>query len=136
MSRQGRQGIRGADDRAEPALADRLHLSQGYRLSWFDPSTILDDYSRFIIAWKLCTSMRVGDATRHAGVGLGARVVHKPRRLSDNGASYVAGDIADWLEGKGMTHIRGAPNHPQTQADQAVAPPCERRSYGAGVRYP
>jgi hypothetical protein len=26
-------------------------------------STILDDYSRFIIAWKLCTTMRAGDVT-------------------------------------------------------------------------
>jgi RNA-directed DNA polymerase len=42
-------------------------------------------------------------------------VVHRPRLLSDNGASYVAGDLADWLEGKGMQHVRGAPYHPQTQ---------------------
>ena len=27
-----------------------------------------------------------------------ARVVHKPRLLSDNGSSYVAGDLADWLD--------------------------------------
>lgn len=31
-----------------------------------------------------------------------ATVVHRPRLLSDNGASYVAGDLADWLEDKGM----------------------------------
>jgi transposase InsO family protein len=41
-------------------------------------------------------------------------VVHKPRLLSDNGSSYVAGDLADGLEDKGMCHIRGA-RHPQTQ---------------------
>jgi hypothetical protein len=33
----------------------------------------------------------------------------------NNGASYVAGDLADWLEDKGMQHVRGAPHHPQTQ---------------------
>ena len=27
-----------------------------------------------------------------------ANVVHRPRLLSDNGSSYVAGDLADWLE--------------------------------------
>jgi putative transposase len=42
-------------------------------------------------------------------------VVHKPRLLSDNGSSYVAGDLAKWLEAKGMEHVRGAPYHPQTQ---------------------
>jgi putative transposase len=35
--------------------------------------------------------------------------------LSDNGSSYIAGDLAEWLEDRGMTHIRGAPQHPQTQ---------------------
>ena len=29
--------------------------------------------------------------------------------------SYIAGDLAEWLEGRGMAHIRGAPRHPQTQ---------------------
>ena len=42
-------------------------------------------------------------------------VVHKPRLLSDNGASYVAADLAEYLEDKGMDHVRGAPHHPQTQ---------------------
>jgi len=42
-------------------------------------------------------------------------VTQRPRLLSDNGASYVAGDLADWLEGKGMQHVRGARYHPQTQ---------------------
>lgn len=44
-----------------------------------------------------------------------ARVVHKPRLLSDNGSSYVAADLAEYLEAKGMDHMRGAPHHPQTQ---------------------
>ena len=30
---------------------------------WFYLSTILDDYSRYIIAWKLCTNMRAEDVT-------------------------------------------------------------------------
>jgi transposase InsO family protein len=30
---------------------------------WFYLSTILDDYSRYIIAWKLCTNMKTGDVT-------------------------------------------------------------------------
>jgi len=88
---------------------------------WFYLSTILDDFSRYIVAWKLCTSMRADDVTETLQLALrasgceDARVVHKPRLLSDNGSSYIAGDLADWLKKRGMTHIRGTPHHPQTQ---------------------
>ena len=88
---------------------------------WFYLSTILDDYSRYIIAWKLCTTMKAGDVTDTLELALAASgcdqatVLHKPRLLSDNGSSYVAGDLAKWLEDKGMDHVRGAPFHPQTQ---------------------
>jgi len=88
---------------------------------WFYLSTILDDYSRYIIAWKLCTNMRTEDVTDTLDLALKAsgcdqvHVVHKPRLLSDNGSSYVSGDLAEWLQDKGMKHSRGAPYHPQTQ---------------------
>jgi transposase InsO family protein len=88
---------------------------------WFYLSTILDDYSRYIVAWKLCTSMKAGDVTDTLELALEASgcahatVVRRPRLLSDNGSSYVAADLADYLEDKGMDHVRGAPHHPQTQ---------------------
>lgn len=88
---------------------------------WFYLSTILDDYSRYIIAWKLCTNMRTQDVTDTLDLALQAsgcdqvHVVHKPRLLSDNGSSYVSGELGDWLQDKGMKHTRGAPYHPQTQ---------------------
>jgi transposase InsO family protein len=31
------------------------------------------------------------------------------------GASYISGELADWLEDRQMDHVRGAPYHPQTQ---------------------
>ena len=71
---------------------------------WFYLSTILDDYSRYIIAWKRCTTMKAEDVTATLDLALDASgcnratVVHKPRRLSDNGASYVATDLANYLE--------------------------------------
>ena len=43
------------------------------------------------------------------------RVRHRPRLLSDNGPAYVSGELRDYLKGRGMTHTRGAPYHPQTQ---------------------
>jgi putative transposase len=88
---------------------------------WFYLSTILDDYARYIIAWKLCTTMKAEDVTDTLKLALEvsgcdrAKVMHKPRLLSDNGASYISGNLAQWLEAKGMDHVRGAPHHPQTQ---------------------
>ncbi len=88
---------------------------------WFYLSTILDDFSRYIIAWKLCTNMKAEDVTDTLELALQAsgcdqvNVVHKPRLLSDNGSSYISGDLAQWLGDKGMDHVRGAPYHPQTQ---------------------
>ena len=88
---------------------------------WYYLSTVLDDFSRYIVAWKLCATMCVDDVTATLDLALSASgldritVAHRPRLLSDNGSSYVAGDLAKWLEGKGMEHVRGAPYHPQTQ---------------------
>ena len=44
-----------------------------------------------------------------------ATVNHQPRLLTDNGASYIATDLAKWLDGRNMEHVRGAPYHPMTQ---------------------
>ena len=44
-----------------------------------------------------------------------AEVVHRPKLLSDNGSSYVSAELAEWLEGQAMGHVRGAPYHPMTQ---------------------
>lgn len=88
---------------------------------WFYLSTVLDDYSRYIISWKLCTTMSTSDVTDTLNLALKASgcdkaiVSHKPRLLSDNGPCYVSNELGDWLKGKGMNHTRGAPYHPQTQ---------------------
>ena len=92
---------------------------------WFYLSTVLDDFSRTIIAIrKLCTTMKAEDVTDTLGTGAQgvrsdrdrATVIHKPRLLSDNGSSYIADDLAtQWLDDRDMEHIRGAPYHPQTQ---------------------
>ena len=88
---------------------------------WYYLSTILDDFSRFIIAWKLCTSMTAEDVTATLDLALKASgldrvtVVHRPRLLSDNGSSYVSADLAKWLDREDMDHVRGAPYHPMTQ---------------------
>src|ERR1700722_6788962 len=65
--------------------------------------------------------MRAADVTDTLELALtasscdSAKVVHKPRLLSDNGSSYISSDLAEWLRDRGIVHVRGAPCHPQTQ---------------------
>ena len=88
---------------------------------WMYLSTVLDDFSRYIIAWRLCTNMRAEDVTDTLDLAVAASgcdsatVLHKPRLLSDNGPSYIAGELAEYIEANNMSHVRGAPRHPQTQ---------------------
>jgi transposase InsO family protein len=88
---------------------------------WFYLSTVLDDFSRYVIAWKLCASMAASDVTGTLELALEASgrskacVRHRPRLLSDNGPGYIADGLARWLGGREIERIRGAPCHPQTQ---------------------
>ena len=88
---------------------------------WYYLSTVLDDYSRYILAWTLTTTMQATDvmatldlARAQAGVDQ-VRVVHRPRLLSDNGPCYVSQALGSYLTQHGLTHTRGAPYHPMTQ---------------------
>jgi transposase InsO family protein len=88
---------------------------------WFYLSAVLDDFSRYILAWKRCATMTATDVSDTLQIALKAsglnraNVRHRPRLLSDNGPSYVAADLGKWLEQKGMPHTRGRPYHPMTQ---------------------
>jgi transposase InsO family protein/transposase len=88
---------------------------------WYYLQSILDDYSRYVIAWKLYTTMAATDvkdlleeAVGKAGVEHVA-VKHRPRLLSDNGPAYVSEELKKYLESKGMAQTHGAPFHPMTQ---------------------
>ena len=88
---------------------------------WYFLSTILDDYSRYIICWRLTTTMAASDVTdtltdalEVTGLKQG-RVHHKPRLLSDNGPCYISGELKRWLAEQQIEHTRGAPYHPMTQ---------------------
>jgi len=88
---------------------------------WYYLSTVMDDFSRFIIAYKLGPTMATTDVTETLDEALAltgvqsVRVRHRPRLLSDNGPAYVSKDLRDYLAEQGMTHTRGRPYHPQTQ---------------------
>ncbi len=88
---------------------------------WYYLSTVMDDYSRYIIAWKLCSTMSATDvketldkAVEVTGVDR-VKVRHKPRLLSDNGPCYLSSELKQYLDHRDIKHIRGAPFHPQTQ---------------------
>jgi putative transposase len=82
---------------------------------WFYLSTVLDDFSRYIVAWKLCTTMLATDVSDTLQIALQTsglnqvKVLHRPRLLSDNGPSYLSSDLANWLDHNGIHHIRGRP---------------------------
>ena len=85
---------------------------------WYYLSTILDDYSRYIVHWELCANMKTDDVTRTIDMALektGLDNNNAPRLLSDNGSCYISKELAQYIEHQGMSHVRGKPNHPQTQ---------------------
>lgn len=69
---------------------------------WFYLSTALDDFSRYIIAWKLCTTMKAEDVTDTLTMALqasgcdSARVVQRPRMLSIARFRELFSDVLDW----------------------------------------
>ena len=52
---------------------------------WFYLSTVLDDFSRYIVAWKLCTSMRVEDVTATLDLALRASGLNQAKPAIDHG---------------------------------------------------
>ena len=85
---------------------------------WYYLSTILDDYSRFIVTWKLCSNMKAKDVTETLDEALSAANIPKesgPKLLSDNGSCYISNELASYIDENNMVHVRGRPLHPQTQ---------------------
>jgi len=88
---------------------------------WYYLSTVMDDFSRYVIAWRLCKTMSardVADTLRDALEATGldrTNIRHRPRLLSDNGPCYVSQELRTWLDDNGIPHTRGKPYHPMTQ---------------------
>lgn len=85
---------------------------------WYYLSTILDDYSRYIIHWELCSTMKAEDVVQTVEKAMqltGLTQNNAPKLLSDNGAAYISNDLAQYLDQRNIRHIRGRPLHPQTQ---------------------
>ena len=88
---------------------------------WYYLLTVLDDYSRYILGWKLFTGMATRDVTEvldqtieETGVEQ-IQVRHRPRLLSDNGPCFISRELREYLSEREMKHTRGKPYHPMTQ---------------------
>jgi transposase InsO family protein len=88
---------------------------------WYYLCTVLDDFSRYILAWRLASTMATSDVKATLDLALETtgvtqvKLEHRPRLLSDNGPSFVSGGLQDYLKGHHIQHIRSSPYHPQTQ---------------------
>ena len=85
-----------------------------------DLVTVMDDYSRFILAWELKSDMAAGsliDVVQEAVDFTGMTDVPVEDRtalLSDNGAGYLSRQFGEYLRLVGVRHIVASPYHPQT----------------------
>jgi transposase InsO family protein len=88
---------------------------------WYYLSTVMDDYSRYIISWKLCSTMTADDVKQTLDEAIEktevnrVKVIHRPRLLSDNGPCYLSDNLRQYLNRHGLKHTRSAPYHPMTQ---------------------
>jgi putative transposase len=88
---------------------------------WYYLCTVLDDFSRYILSWKLTTTMATTDVQDTLDIALEKtgvtqiKVKHRPRLLSENGPCYVSKALRDYLGQHEIEHTRGAPYHPMTQ---------------------
>ncbi len=85
---------------------------------WYYLSTVMDDFSRYILAWRLCQTMNARDVSATLKDALkvaGLAKKQRPKLLSDNGPCYISAELQDWLKHHGLSHTRGKLYHPMTQ---------------------
>jgi transposase InsO family protein len=91
------------------------------RWGWYYLATVLDDYSRYILAWRLCQTMTAIDvktvldmAVKQTGIRH-VDVYQRPRLLTDNGPCFIAEELKRYLAQQAISYIRTKTYHPMTQ---------------------
>ena len=88
---------------------------------WYYLLTVLDDYSRYILTWRLCRTMKAEDVKQTLDMAIeetGVTHVHiyqRPRLLSDNGPGFISSELKEYLLEHSIKHIRTKLYHPMTQ---------------------
>jgi transposase InsO family protein len=89
---------------------------------WYYLISVLDDYSRFILAWDLkldMTAESISEVVQQAVEWTGMEKVpveDRTRLLSDRGPGYSARVLEDYLRTLQIRHILCSPYRPQTNA--------------------
>ena len=100
-------------------MADGFTYMKIIHWGWYYLSTVLDDYSRYIIAWRLCQTMMAEDVKKTLDIAIANtginHVYQRPRLLSDNGSCFIAAELKRYLEDHKMRHIRSKIYHPMIQ---------------------
>ena len=87
---------------------------------WYYLISVLDDYSRRIIAWRLQKDMTADSFSEVVELACDAAGIdkldidHRPKLVSDRGPALISGDFETYLEERGIGHILASPYHPQT----------------------
>ena len=87
---------------------------------WYYLVTVMDDFSRFILAWELKSDMAVCsliDMVQHAvdltGM-IGVPAEDRTVLLSDDGSGYLSRQFSEYFRLVGIRHIIASPYHPQS----------------------
>jgi putative transposase len=83
---------------------------------WYYLLTVLDDYSRYILTWRLCRTMKAEDVKRIEKTGVThVHVYQRPRLLSDNVPCFISSELKGYLLKHDIKHVRTKLYHPMTQ---------------------
>ena len=89
---------------------------------WYYLILVLDDYSRFVLAWELKaeqTAEAISDVVQQAVEWTDMPAVPIETRaplLTDRGSGYLAATFGDYLRALRIQYIYCAPHHPQTNS--------------------
>ena len=114
------KGVPPQDHRTSPDVATDASYFRVVGWGYYYLVTVMDDYSRFILAHRLQQDMTadsfievVQDAVDTTSMDQ-VPVTDRTRLLSDNGPGYVSRAFRDYLGMVGIKHILATPFHPQT----------------------